>query len=205
MGKVLVCIPINKIKLYCAKQLFEFLDNITYQNKDILIYYDTNKYGTKDNIKRIREYFRQVFLKGDYSHCMFIGCDTIPPTDIIEKLMKHNVDVVGGVYNGRPINSDNAKNVIAWKYNGDIIFNGSLQQVDGMGMDCVLFTKNAMSKVSFLDWEVNDDDYPFYKKLFIDYGIHTYLDTNVYCKHYDLVDNILLYSYNGSVYEEENY
>jgi hypothetical protein len=110
--------------------------------------------------------------------------------DVLPRLLAHNVDVVGGVYYGRT-NSGNGdeQTAVVWKHKTD--FNKrknleqltGLQEVDGMGMDCVLFSRAVLESFSFLDHVQNDDDYPIYDKL-KEKNCKIWLDTSVVCRHY---------------------
>lgn len=207
--KVLVAIPYHTKKRYCLSELFNFIDSITYKNKEVVVRFDPNVYGSKDACKLQREYFRKMAIEKGFDYLYFLGADTIPCPDIIEKLLVHEVDVVGGVYWGRAhADNGNTNKAVAWRHDLPLekqksLFNGemmidkdypSLIPVDGMGMDCVLFSRKALESFSFLDWEQNDDDYPAYDIL-KSKGFKVWLDTKIQCKHYYGDDVCEGYSY----------
>ena len=83
-----------------------------------------------------------------------------------------------------------AETAVAWRHKdkhfnlkANLYFETHVQEVDGMGMDCVLFSRKAFESVSFMDWVQNDDDYPYYDKL-KEKGFEIYLDPTIICKHY---------------------
>jgi hypothetical protein len=193
--KVLIAVPYHEKKAYCKKQLDACLSSLTYKNKEIIIRYDPNEYGSKDSAKKQREFFRVLALLGHFDYLFFLGADTLPEKDVIEKLLyrsiPNDISIIGGVYWGRSNaeNGDPAK-AVAWIHDMSqaqqsevFIQRDLLILVDGMGMDCVLISKDALENNSFLAWEQNDDDYPFYDKAKA-LGHETYIDTSVQAKHY---------------------
>src|SRR5581483_7589504 len=183
---ILVAIPQHDKKRYCIEPLLDWIRDANLPDTEVLMRFHRGVYGETNAVKIQREFFRQFALEYNATHFLLVGADTIPPLDVLERFLAHNVDVVGGVYYNR---FENGK-AIAWR-NGDTEFNKKenieklkgLQVVDGMGMDCVLFSRKAFESVSFFDWEVNDDDYPYYDRL-KEKGFTIYLDPTVVCKHY---------------------
>lgn len=195
-SKILIAIPQHDKKRYCLDKLFDWLRDASLENCEVLIRYHKGEYGEKDGVKKQREFFRKFALEKDFTHLLFIGADTIPPLDVLPRFLAHNTDVVGGIYYGRRLASNgNPYTAVAWKHRTDG-FNtrenleklSGLVEVDGMGMDCVLFTRKALESFSYLDWVVNDDDYPAYDIL-KEKGFTVYLDTDLVCKHYNSEDS----------------
>jgi GT2 family glycosyltransferase len=61
-----------------------------------------------------REELLEKALKGDYSHLWFVDTDVTFPPDTLDRLLAHDVDIVGGYYRVRqenPINSTLSINV----------------------------------------------------------------------------------------------
>lgn len=195
--KILIAIPYHKEKSYCLKQCFDKVEALTYKNKDVVVRFDLEKYGGKDNVKKQREYFRNLAIVGGYDYLYFMGVDTIPPDDVIERLLKcylNNPDkkmVLGGVYWGRHgAENGNTGCAVAWihelsqnEQSKIFLQRNQLVKVDGMGMDCVLIPRDCLEKISWLSWDQNDDDYPFYDKA-KELGYEILIDTNIQCKHY---------------------
>ncbi len=181
--KILVGIPYHERKRYCLNHLFDKVASLKSKYQfDIVLRWDRGRYGSKDCVKKQREFFRLLAISRDYSHLYFLGADTIPPDNVLDILVECNKDIVGGVY----YNRYQPERAIAWKDNDkDQLFLKSQQlvEVDGMGMDCVLISRKVLEKISFMDWRVNDDDYPFYDKA-KSLGYKIYLHTGVVCRHY---------------------
>lgn len=191
MKKVLVGIPYHKKKNYCLPQLFKLANSLTYPNLEVVMRFDLEEYGGKNNVKRQREFFRKLALEQGFDYLYFLGCDTIPPEGVIEKLLSHDKAIVGGVYWGRhEAENGTPEGAVAWihslsqkEQSEAFSAENKLIKVDGMGMDCVLIRRDVLEKVSFLSWEQNDDDYPFYDKA-RQAGYETFIDTGIQCKHY---------------------
>jgi len=202
--RILVAVPYHRAKLYSLKHLLSRVEELTFENKTVLMRWDLKEYGGQNNVKIQREYFRRIALAGTYTHLYFFGVDTIPPKDVLERLLSHDKAIVGGVYWGRH-NADNGNidGAVAWKHDKTqeeqknmFLSMNKLIEVDGMGMDCVLFRIDVLEKISWLDWVQNDDDYPYYDRAKKE-GYKTFLDTNVQCRHY--------FSENGYSYLAKKY
>lgn len=188
---ILVGIPFHDAKRYAIEPLLDWLKSADLPDCEVLIRVHRGVYGEKDAVKKQREFFRQEAIRLGATHLLFIGVDTIPPLDVLQKFLAWNVDVVGGVYYGRnQASNGNPNTAVAWVHR-DSNFNKKenlskltgLQAVDGMGMDCVLFSRKAYESFSFFDYPTNDDDYPYYDIL-KEKGFTINLDCNVVCKHY---------------------
>jgi hypothetical protein len=182
---ILLGIPYHKKKRYCLNHLFDWLEEAELPNTEVILREHRGTFGEQDAVKTQREFFRTLAINKNYSHLMYVGADTIPPLDALLRLLAHKVDVVGAVYNSRFA----TENAIAWRegqpewnIKGKIPTDG-IHEVSGMGMDCVLFSRDAFESFSFLDWRQNDDDYPAYDRL-KEKGFKIYLDTSLICKHY---------------------
>jgi len=189
--KILVAIPYHSTKNYCLEQTFKALNSLTYLNKEIILRADPLEYGSKNAVKLQREFFRRLALDKGFDYLYFLGCDTIPPRGVLEKLLAHDKAIVGGVYWGRH-NAENGSpdSAVAWihslsqkEQSEAFLAENELLEVDGMGMDCVLIRRDVLEKISFISWEQNDDDYPFYDKA-KELGYKVFLDTGIQCKHY---------------------
>lgn len=207
MTKILVGIPHHTNKNYSLEHAMNRANELTYPDKEVILRLDPSEFGSQNAVKKQREFFRRMALDGGYDYLFFMGVDTIPPADVLERLLRHfdtNDKIVGGVYWGRH-NADNGdpRGAVAWIHEKsqqeqtEIFKQQSTEvRVDGMGMDCVLIPASALSEISWLDWEQNDDDYPFYD-LAKQKGYRIIVDTTVQCKHY--------FTYNGYSYLSEKY
>lgn len=191
-AKVLVAVPYHEGKRYCISQLLSRVQDLSYKNKEVIMRWDLGLYGGKDNVKKQREFFRKMVLEDpSFTHLYFLGIDTIPPADVLERLLAHEKGIVGGVYWGRHgAENGTSQSAVAWLHGNTPeenmkIFLGRnrLLKINGMGMDCVLIRRDVLEKVSWMSWEQNDDDYPFYDKAFQE-GYDCNIDTNIQCRHY---------------------
>jgi len=208
MSKVLVAIPYHTKKRYCINKVLSRVDELTYESKEVVMRWDTGIFGGTNNVKKQREFFRELLISYPrFTHLYFFGADTIPPADVLERLLSRDKALVGGVYWGRTnaIKGELGA-AIAW-VNGItpedqsklFLKPNSLFKITGMGMDAVLIRRDVLEKLSYMSWEVNDDDYPFYeraKKL----GYSCHLDTNVQCKHYFTGKD---YVYRNKIYKDK--
>lgn len=118
LPKILVCVPTYSGKGYILDRFVARLKEFTYSNYDILIvdnsegdeYFnrikslgvpvEKSKWNEQSKIRltNAQNLMRKRFLEGDYSHMFSLEQDLIPPKDIIEQLLAHDKDVVGGWY-----------------------------------------------------------------------------------------------------------
>ena len=113
--KVLIAIPYHSSKRYCLDKTFDATEALTYPNKEILLRVDPCEYGSENAVKKQREFFRQYALDHGFDYLYFMGCDTIPPEGVIETLLAHGKDIVGGVYWGRHNASNGTpEGAVAW-------------------------------------------------------------------------------------------
>lgn len=193
--KILVGVPYHSVKDYCLDKLFAAANALTYPNKEVILRFDPQEYGSENAVKKQREFFRKLAISNDFDYLYFMGVDTIPPADVLERLVKvaeaNKIRIIGGVYWGRH-NAENGSpdKAVAWLHElsqeeQTKVFSteNTLMKVDGMGMDCVLIHREVLEKISWLDWFQNDDDYPFYDKA-KELGYDVYLDTGIQCRHY---------------------
>jgi len=183
---ILVAIPYHRRKRYSLNHLFDWLEDAQLPNTEVILREHRGTFGEKDAVKTQREFFRELAINKKATHLLYVGADTILPLDALPRLLSHNVDVVGAVY----YNRHDPDHAIAWKL-GEAEWNhrknlitDDLQEVDGMGMDAVLFSRKAFESFSFFDWGQSDDDYPAYDRL-KQKGFKIYLDTSLIAKHYE--------------------
>lgn len=187
---ILVAIPYHERKRYCLDHLFDWVDKADLKGCEVILRWHKGPFGETDAVKQQREFFRQLAVEKGASHLLFIGADTIPSLNVLPKLLAHDKDVVGAVYMGRP-GADNGdpKRAVAWQHSDHdqgFLDQCSLVKVDGMGMDCVLFSRKAFTSFTW-NYGVNDDDYPVYDTL-RSQGYEIWLDPSLICKHYETKD-----------------
>lgn len=178
---ILVGIPYHKEKRYALNHLLDWLEQAELPDCEVIMRWHLGTYGEKNAVKQQREFFRQLALDKNAAHLLFIDADTIPPLDLLPKLLAHNKDVVGALYNSRT----QANTPLAWRDTAapyDFIGVETLAEVDGMGAGAVLFSRNVLDKFNY-GYDGDQDDWPVYRQLKAQ-GYSTYVDTSLICRHY---------------------
>lgn len=182
---ILIGLPYHPKKRYALDYVFDWVENQTYKDVEVVLRFHLGTFGEPDAVKTQREFMRKIAVERNHDYFYSMGTDTIPPLDILERLLAHNKDVVGAVYRQRKDND--SPNVIAWRHNDPeqrfMQEEGPLVKVDGMGMDAVLFSRKAFTSFSWFDWGYPDDDYPVYDSL-KGKNFEIWLDKTQVCKHY---------------------
>lgn len=174
---ILVGIPYHPAKRYALNHVMDWLEQQTYKDIEIVMRIDSGEYGRPGALKQQFERLRQCATNNiAISHMYIMEADTIPPLDVIDKLLAHDKDIAGALYHYRSAD----KPAVAWPK--DKITSG-LVQVDGMGTGAVLLSRNALCDFSFYDWPQPDCDYPMYDALKAK-GYDVWLDCDLVCKHY---------------------
>jgi hypothetical protein len=188
-AKVLLASPINIVKEYCLYDWLEMLRALTYKNLDIFLIDNSpspefakkiNKLGfncawENPRTREIRyvmcasnERTRVKFLAGDYTHFFSLECDIFPPKDIIEKLLAHDLDVVGTTfftYQGYESRlqlrtnylflQDNTTHTRKYKVRylswgeAQLFMDGKVKYMYENGMGCKLLKRWVMEKIVF--------------------------------------------------------
>lgn len=162
----------------------DWAEKQTYKNVEIVMRWHTGPFGEHNAVKTQREFFRKIAIQNHHDYFYSMGTDTIPPFDVLEKLVAHDKDVIGAVYRQRK--DTEQPNVIAWRNdepNQKFMDGEGLVEVDGMGMDAVLMSREAFMSFSYFDWNTVDDDGPAYSML-KGSGFKIYLDRDQVCRHY---------------------
>lgn len=185
MKSILIGLPYHPKKRYAADYVHDWVEKQTYKNVEVVMRWHMGPFGEPDAVKTQREFMRKIAVEHNHDYFYSMGTDTIPPLDVLEKLMAHNVDVVGAVYRQRK--DAEQPNVIAWRNNDPnqafMKEPGPLVKVDGMGMDAVLFSRKAFTAFSYFDWGYPDDDYPVYNAL-KGHDFDIWLDISQVCQHW---------------------
>lgn len=180
---ILVGLPYHPKKRYCHKYVMDWVENQTHKDVEVVMRWHMGVFGEPDAVKKQREFFRQIAIDRRHDYFYSMGVDTIPPLDVLDKLLAHKVDVVGAVYRQR---KDTDPQVIAWHDNTaskSFMDTEGLVEVDGMGMDAVLFSRKAFTSFNYFEWGYPDDDYPVYNALKAK-DFKVWLDTTQVCRHY---------------------
>jgi hypothetical protein len=117
--KILLAAPINIIKSYCLYDWLKAIKELSFPNLDIFLVDNSPYPAFSETIRQLgydcvyeppqgresryymtasNERCRTKFLSGDYTHFFSLECDIFPPVDIIERLLIHDLDVVGTTY-----------------------------------------------------------------------------------------------------------
>jgi len=141
-------------------------------------------------IDKARNIIVQAAVSNNEKHLLFIDADMIIPEDAAERLLAHNLPVVGGLYfqklsPHKPVAYD------GWgKEFRPIQQFDNLRQVDSIGMGCTLINCDVLSQMQkhFGDewwFEVTrtmGDDISFCSRC-KEIGIPIYLDPSIECEH----------------------
>jgi len=138
-------------------------------------------------------------LKNDFKYLMFLDDDVIPPPDAYMKLVKHNVDIVSGLYVRRtepiaPVMIRYKDGKPEWVTN---FVPDSIQEVDLVGAGCLLIHKKVLQAMPppWFEWKVDRKDLPPMERTSEDFtfckkakelGFKILVDTSVKCLHVGL-------------------
>ena len=215
--KVLIGTPHADVKNYCLSEFLARVKNLSYKNYDILFADNSN---SRKNYKRLikedkvdciyikpkqkpiqlilaetLEAIRDYFLRGKYDYLLHLESDIIPPNDVIERLMIHNLPIVSATYfieEGYRShlmiqsmeNFGDIREVANIKDGADLnMVDGKLHEVFAHGLGCCLIRRDVLEQIPFR-WSGGDifpDTYFAYDC--DDYGFKKFIDTSILCKH----------------------
>ena len=214
--KVLVGAPNNLRKEYILERYINRLKELTYPNYEIVLA-DNSKEddykakieglgikclktawyeGSRARICESRNAIRQYMLDNNFDYYMSIEADVIPQRDIIEQLMIHDKDIVGGWY--YICDPGKARPCIANEWTlvgGDKLMNEPpkgtkmarerLMKVFLGSMGIMLFKRKVLEKIKFKVYEHfshHDDTWFFFDTE--NYGFDVYVDTDLLVAHF---------------------
>lgn len=225
LPKVLVAAPTYSGKHYIFPKWYELITHLTYKNYDWLVVDNSKKHSYSVGLRRqgfkkivhikrgkharfalaqSAEYIRQYALKYDYDYVMMIETDLLPPRDVIERLLKHDKKVVGGVYEIGLVGSKQApRRMCIYDYNNDsdkterlirlmdvnegyAFVDGTLKECAGMGIGCTLFRRDLLEEYDFkyTDKHFLQSDVILYLDLAQNYE-RVFADTGLLVPHYN--------------------
>lgn len=181
----LVFIPYHDEKRYCLNHLLDWLTRADLPDCEIVFRMDRERHNENQSIKKQREFARQLAVNREATHLLYIDADTIPPLDVLPKLLAHDLPVIGALYYGRKNNGGKTKRAVAWIQGDDdqTFLEKELTEVDGMGLGCTLLNREAFTSFNFNDWGGPSDDYEAFDRLRQN-GFKVMLDTSLICRHY---------------------
>jgi len=211
--KILIGCPTSHHKEYCLKEYLEGVRNLTYKNFDLVLidnseddeYFNKLKKlgvktikgkhfeSAKDRVVYSRNILREYCLENGYDYLLSLEQDVIPPKDAIERLLKHEKDIVGGLYyyfgddkkTLLPMLWVHYKEEYAKRLNFNEVPENELIEVITCGLGCVLIKKEALEKIEFRHVKGKDpwDDLWFCEDA-REKGFKVHVDTSIKCKHY---------------------
>ena len=174
---ILVGCPTSEHKAYCLNEYLDGIKSLTYKNFDLVLVNnsETDEYfnklkslgvnvikgkyfeSAKDRVINSRNILREYCINNNYEYLLSLEQDVVPPKDVIEKLLKHNKDIVGGLY--FYLGDDNKTLLpMAWvHYRGEyakrLMFHEipeyELIEVITCGLGCVLIKKEVLERIEF--------------------------------------------------------
>lgn len=218
--KVLVGSPVSDMHEYCFDEFVSSRKRLTYPNHD-LFFVDNSQgdhffkrvqesglpitripWEEKARLRMVnsRNLLRQKVLDEDYDYFLNLDQDIIPPDDIVEMLVRHNKDIVTGVY-FNPLHTRNSnklidsnkliRSVVGVLVNDKIrylsneeLMKPRLVKINVCGTGCILISRRVFEKIKFrYDTEglSFDDAYLVYDAY--ENGFEVYADTGAKCRH----------------------
>jgi hypothetical protein len=148
--------------------------------------------GTLVHIARNR--IHKEFLKSGKPYLMMLDSDIIFPEKMVERLLAHNLPIVGGWYKNKNIadlhpaiydfSHEDDKGVYVWKHRNQP--GQGLEKVDGMGAGCWLMRRDVAEKLGEEPYNTDSsqggEDLVLCRKLH-DLGIPLHVDWSINCAH----------------------
>jgi len=147
-----------------------------------------------------RNAIHNSFIKSSVEWLMMLDSDVLPHPWIVENLMAHNKDLVGGWYKDKtPVKRKGGKLLHPTVYDSYVIDEDDgfpyynffdrpgegLQEVAGIGAGCILMKKGLAEALGENPYHTNfgvGEDLVMCKKV-TDLGYKIFVDWNLYCKH----------------------
>jgi len=217
-ARILIGIPTAESKNYCYPELRDKLRKLTYKPHDILFAdnspsgHNNKKMFIKDGFNAIyvkpknkpiqlvlaetHEEIRQHFLRGKWTHLLHLESDIMPCSDLIERLLIHNKQIVSASY---MINNgiDSALMCQQLEAHGDIretanikdgadlnMMDGKLHEVFACGLGASLIRRDVLEQIPFR-WVSPAIVFPdsFFAYDCDNLGIKKYIDTGLLLDH----------------------
>lgn len=215
--KVLIGTPHSDKKNYCIEDYIARVKTLTYHNYDVLIVdnsEDRKNYKRflkegfnaihvkpkNHNIQKIlaesHEEIRKFAIRNNYDYLLHLESDVIPPCDVIERLMIHNLPIVSAMYMidfgtrshlmaQEMEDFGGIRETINYKDGSDLMLvDGNLKKVFSHGLGCVLLHKNILDKFEFRHEKglgLHPDS--LFSMDTDAMGIPKFIDTDILCEH----------------------
>lgn len=179
-------------KIYWAFPMDEILFSLWFRNflqLDMMPWDDTG-ITLNTYLPEARNHLHEMFLQSTAQWMVMLDSDVLPPPNFVEKLMAHNLPIVGGWYKkkdskGQPVVYDyEAKdNGFHWWKIREKPGVG-LEKVDGAGAGCWLLKREVAEALGEkpYDMEHGGEDLDFCVKV-KEAGFDIYIDWDVACAH----------------------
>lgn len=159
------------------------------------------------NIARARNVARDLALRYDAGHFLFLDSDVVPPRDVVEKLSRHCLPVVGGWFPARGrafwVGGRWVADNVLLQFPRPI---PGLTRTDLISLGCTLLQRCVLERFEF---EAGVDKYCFdihknarfladsgaFSNRLVDSGIGMFLDGNVVCQHLNQVNQFYEQTY----------
>ncbi|MBI4159041.1 glycosyltransferase family 2 protein [Candidatus Woesearchaeota archaeon] len=234
MPKVLIGVPVSEMHAYAIEELVKSLEKIMYPRTDILFvensptdkFYNYLKekypnvpivrgYYSHEKIRKkmveCKNFLREKVLKEGYDYLLALDQDTIPPQDVLERLLSFKKEFISGVYFGYPHNEGfnlTQKNIVKIDEKKATILTPivwvshlkdpkkvrylaveelkpeRLIEAFLVGSGCILLSKKFLEKIKFryVEKNTNYDDYWLCEDA-RENGYKVYVFTGCICKH----------------------
>lgn len=146
MPKIAIGVCTNRlVKSKTASSLLQLVANSKYDYKIIV---STRGYNTSEN----RNYVATQAVNSGCSHLFFVDDDMVFPPDVLDRLLAHDKDIIGGVYNTKYETQSPVIEYLDDKRTG-------LFKVGAIGTGCLLIKTEVFKKVPqiWFTYEWNDN------------------------------------------------
>ena len=161
------------------------------------LFCETNSRSVVERMTQATELMRQYAVKHEYEYILSLESDVFPPSDVIEELMFHKVDVVGALYDRdegsyrkfcvQKITKEAPDSLLSLNLTSAEeelnLIKKELVKVSSVGLGCVLINMNILKNIPFrfMSSEVHPDQY--FSETMAMSNVKIHLDTSVVCRH----------------------
>ena len=219
-SRVLIATPVFEYHKYCINDYIENIERQSYQSYDLILvdnsptdcyanYLRSKKIPVikvpfsqmmRDRTVRSRNLIRDIFLKGEYTHLLFLDQDVMLPKSGLETLLSEKIPIITGIYS-KTVKYDKLGTlefamIVAdrpEKKKGDLLVTFSdempiepLFKILGCGFGCLLITRDIIEKISFRYEESRGGDMCFSDDV-IKAGYSIYCTQKVKCTHKHII------------------
>jgi hypothetical protein len=214
--KVLVGTPTSDKKAYCQDDFISNIKSFSYPHKSLIVDNSADRKNHKEIIKEginsihikpnnkpvhavlaeSHEEIRKYALRNNFDYLLHLESDVFPPSDIIQRLLIHNLPIVSAMY---MIDFGKESHLMAQEMEGlgeiretrnlkngqDLLFiNSGLKQIFHCGLGCVLISREVLEKIEFR-WEKGATIHPdgFFAFDTDQLGYNKFIDTSILCRH----------------------